>query len=45
MIKFEKRLSRPQWLNYAVPIGSIVIGLLVGAMFLALAGSEPHYSL
>jgi len=38
---FEKRLSVPKWLNYTVPLLSIITGLLVGAIFLALAGVNP----
>lgn len=40
-IRFEKRLSKPLWIDYAVPLGSIIMGLLVGAVFLALAGVSP----
>ncbi|MEQ8224258.1 MAG: ABC transporter permease, partial [Candidatus Eremiobacterota bacterium] len=40
-LTFEKRITRPKWLSYAVPAGSIITGLLLGAIFLFCAGVNP----
>ena len=41
MIIFEKRLTKSKCIDYAVPIISIIMGLLVGSLFLAIAGVNP----
>ncbi|HPZ09363.1 MAG TPA: ABC transporter permease [Candidatus Eremiobacteraeota bacterium] len=40
-LKFEKHLFKPKWVDYAVPVGSIIMGLLLGAIFLLCAGVNP----
>jgi simple sugar transport system permease protein len=40
-IIFEKLITRPKWLSYAVPAGSIITGLILGAIFLLCAGVNP----
>jgi simple sugar transport system permease protein len=40
-IRFEKRLYRPKWIVYMVPIISIIMGVFIGAILLLLAGVSP----
>lgn len=41
MLRIEKRLSTPRWMNYVVPVVSIVVALLLGAILFAAAGVDP----
>jgi len=40
-VKFEKRLNPSVAMNVAVPLFSVLLAFLVGAVFLALTGREP----
>lgn len=40
-LRFEKRLIAPPWMAYAVPVASIVVALLLGAVLFAAAGVNP----
>lgn len=40
-LRIERRLTAPRWMAYAVPIGSILVALLLGAILLAAAGVNP----
>lgn len=40
-VRLEQRLETPWWLSVAVPVGSVLAGLLVGAVFLQLTGHDP----
>jgi simple sugar transport system permease protein len=41
LLRIEKRLSTPRWMGYVVPIISIIVALLLGAILLAAAGVNP----
>ena len=41
IIKVEPRLNTPRWLPTAISVGAVVLGLVLGAIALRLAG-EPH---
>ena len=45
MIRFERRLEQPRWLNVAVPVGSIVVAFLLSAIVLAITGHAPVHTL
>ncbi|MEZ5204793.1 MAG: ABC transporter permease [Acidimicrobiales bacterium] len=40
MIRLERRVDQPRWLSLAVPLGSIAVALLVGAVVVALSGND-----
>ena len=40
-IRFERRLRQPRWLSVAVPIGSLVAALVLGAIVLGITGRNP----
>jgi simple sugar transport system permease protein len=44
MIKIERRLEQPRWLNVAVPIGSIAVSFLVIAAVLGVTGHDPVHT-
>ena len=41
MIRFERRVDRPRWLSWAVPVGSIIGALAVGAAVVGMSGQNP----
>ncbi len=41
MISFEAREKHPRWLNYVVPLASVVLALIVGGIVLAVTGHNP----
>ncbi len=41
MIRFEAREHVPRWLNYAVPLASVVVALIVAGIMLAATGHNP----
>jgi general nucleoside transport system permease protein len=41
VIRLERRSTFPKWLNWAVPIGSIVAALLAGAVLILSSGNSP----
>jgi simple sugar transport system permease protein len=41
MIRLEPRLTRPKWLSLAVPLGSIVAALVLGAILITASGNSP----
>jgi len=40
MIRFERRVDTPRWLKVAVPLGSVAVALLAGALLLAVTGQD-----
>lgn len=40
-LRIEKRLITPRWMTYAVPVASIVVALLLGAILFAVGGVNP----
>ncbi|MEY2610720.1 MAG: hypothetical protein RLZZ128_1369, partial [Actinomycetota bacterium] len=40
-IRLERRLEQPKWLNWAVPLISLVAALVLGAIVLWLTGKNP----
>jgi len=40
MIRLEPRLLRPKWLSVAVPVGSIVVALILGAILIMVSGNS-----
>jgi general nucleoside transport system permease protein len=40
-VRLEQRLETPRWLSIAVPVGSVLAALLVGAIFLTVTGHNP----
>lgn len=40
MIRLEPRLTRPRWLSVAVPVGSIVVALILGAVLITVSGNS-----
>jgi ABC-type uncharacterized transport system permease subunit len=40
-LRFERRLTTPAWLPFAVPLGSIVAALLITGVILAVTGVDP----
>lgn len=40
-VRLEQRLDTPRWLSVAVPVGSVLAALAVGAVFLTLTGHDP----
>ncbi len=41
MIRIERRLEQPRWLSVAVPVVSLVVAFLAGAIVLAATGHDP----
>jgi len=41
MIAFKARENVPRWLNYAVPLGSVVLAVVVAGIVLAATGHNP----
>ena len=41
MIRLERRVDNPWWLKVAVPLGSVLAALAIGAVLLALGGQDP----
>lgn len=41
MVRFERRVERPWWLSIAVPVGSLIAALLIGAILISLDGGDP----
>jgi len=39
-VRFEKRLTQPSWLNWGVPLLSLLAALVIGAMVLQLTGKD-----
>ncbi|HZO61786.1 MAG TPA: ABC transporter permease [Gaiellaceae bacterium] len=44
MIRVERRLEQPRWLNVAVPVGSVAVSFLVMAVVLAVTGHDPLHT-
>jgi len=40
MIRLEPRLTRPKWLSVAVPVGSIIVAAILGALLITLSGND-----
>ena len=40
-IRLERRLEQPRWLNWAIPLISLVGALIVGALVLLATGKNP----
>jgi simple sugar transport system permease protein len=40
-VRLEQRLDTPRWLTVAVPVGSVLAALVVGAVFLVATGHDP----
>lgn len=41
MIAFEAREKHPRWLNFVVPLASVVLAMIVGGIVLAATGHNP----
>ena len=41
MIRLERRVDTPRWLAVAVPLASVSVALLIGAIVLLIAGNDP----
>lgn len=41
MLRIEKRLDSPSWINFAIPVASIVMALVGGGIFLLMQGIAP----
>lgn len=41
VVRIERRLTTPRWMTYVVPVISIIVALLLGAILLAAAGVNP----
>lgn len=39
-LRLERRVDRPRWLAVAVPVGSVAVALLVGAIVITLSGND-----
>jgi ABC-type uncharacterized transport system permease subunit len=44
VIKIERRLEQPRWLNFAVPVASVAFAFLVIAAVLAATGHDPLHT-
>jgi simple sugar transport system permease protein len=44
MIRLERRLDQPWWLNVAVPAGSLVVAFAIMGVILAASGHDPLYT-
>lgn len=40
-VRFERRLEQPKWLNWAIPVVSLVVALVLGAIVLLVTGKNP----
>ena len=40
-VRLERRLEQPKWLNWAIPLISLLAALAVGAIVLLLTGKNP----
>ena len=40
-VRLERRLEQPKWLNWGVPLGSLVAALILGAIVLWITGKNP----
>ncbi len=40
LLRLEPRLVRPRWLSFAVPLGSIVVAGVLGAIIITLSGND-----
>jgi general nucleoside transport system permease protein len=40
-VRFERRLNQPRWLTVAVPLGSLLVALVLGAIVLLVTGRNP----
>ena len=40
-VRLERRLEQPKWLNWVVPLGSLVTALVLGAIVLWITGKNP----
>ncbi|HRW18108.1 MAG TPA: hypothetical protein P5181_04615, partial [Dermatophilaceae bacterium] len=40
LLRLEPRLVRPRWLSIAVPLGSIVVAAVLGAIVITLSGNN-----
>lgn len=40
LLRLEPRLVRPRWLSFAVPLGSIVVAAVLGAIIITLSGND-----
>jgi ABC-type uncharacterized transport system permease subunit len=40
-VRFERRLEQPKWLNWAIPVLSLVAALVLGAIVLLATGKNP----
>ena len=40
-VRLERRLEQPKWLNWVVPLGSLVAALILGAIVLWITGKNP----
>ncbi len=41
MIRLERRADLPRWLNWAIPIGSILAALVAGSVLILASGNSP----
>lgn len=41
LVYLEKRISAPKYLNFMIPVASVVLALISGGIFLALTGYNP----
>jgi general nucleoside transport system permease protein len=44
VIKVERRLEQPRWLNFVVPVGSVLVAFLVMAVVLLATGHSPLHT-
>lgn len=44
MIRLERRLEQPWWLNVAVPLGSLVVAFAIMAVVLLASGHDPGHT-
>lgn len=44
MIRLEPRLTRPKWLSFAVPLGSIVAAAILGAIIITASRNDPLWT-
>lgn len=40
MLRLEPRLVRPKWLSVAVPVGSIIVAAILGAIVITISGND-----
>ena len=44
LLRLEPRLVRPRWLSFAVPLGSIAVAAILGAIVITLSGNDAMAS-